>query len=409
MLLVAAKPAAWPKPPPEMSYSTLGEIEECPRRWALAEGEYPSVWGGHGYPPRLSLASMPGTVVHLALEDAIAALTGAGCSSVTDPAAPAAIRDRGGYTSIVTTAIEKALSWFSSNPRAAMAREHASRSLRAQSAELRSRVQALLARVRFASVHRDPPRRSAPQLSQAPPRPTRSPITAGVFPELLVRAPSLGWKGKLDLLVVDDDACEIVDFKTGAQRPEHIAQLRTYALLWSRDPELNPGHRLATRLTISYPSVDVSVPVPSEAELRDIEADLRGRTERARVHALHPPPPARPAAETCRGCGVRHLCDDYWTDSTQRLVSSATTGGFIDAQLSIQGLHGSSSWDARVLVGPLAITGKDVVLRAAAQGFSVPNRQVVRVLDVHLSVVVDDERQPPVLTLGSFSEAFEVR
>lgn len=401
-LLPAAEPAEWPHPPAEMSYSTLGEIEGCPRRWALGHAAYSGLWDGPGYPPRISLANLPGTVVHLALEDAVSALVRAGCASVGDAEAPAAIRSRGGYTVIVSGAIEKALGWFGSNPRAQGAREYTTRVLRGQVPELRSRVQGLLARVRLPSVRRD--------ASAVAPARARAAISAGVFPELTVRAPTLGWKGKIDLLVVDDAACEIIDFKTGAPKPDHIAQLRTYALLWRRDPELNPKGRLATRLTVAYTSSDVSVPAPSEADLGALEADLRARTAAAHADVAHVPPPARPAADVCTSCGVRHMCREYWTADTQRLLSGGgAPSAFADVQLSISGAHGSSSWDAQVQVGPPALAGKEVLLRAGGRAYHFDTGAIIRGANAHVGFTADDERQPPVLTLGMFSEAFLVR
>jgi hypothetical protein len=401
-LLRAAEPTEWPRPPPEMSYSTLGDIEGCPRRWALGHAAYSGLWDGPGYPPKISLANLPGTVVHLALEDAISSLIRAGCASVEAPEAPAAIRSRGGYTAIVGAAIEKALGWFALNPRAHGAREYTARVLRGQVPELRSRVQGLLARVRLATVRRDPS-------SPAQPRARRA-ICAGVFPELTVRAPTLGWKGKIDLLVIDDAACEIVDFKTGAAKPDHIAQLRTYAVLWRRDPELNPNGRLATRLTVAYSSSDVSVPGPSEADLVALEADLRAHTAAARADVGRVPPPARPAPDVCGSCGVRHLCREYWTADTQRLLSGgAPSSAFSDAQLAISGVHGSSSWDALVQVGPPALAGKEVLLRTGGHAHHFDTGAIIRVANAHVAFTVDDEPQPPVLTLGMFSEAFRVR
>jgi hypothetical protein len=45
-----------------------------------------------------------------------------------------------------------------------------------------------------------------------------------------LRAKSIGWKGKADLLVLADDACEITDFKTGAADEAHKFQVRVYAM-----------------------------------------------------------------------------------------------------------------------------------------------------------------------------------
>ena len=57
-------PATWPAPPAEMSVSTYAEIEECPRRWALSSAEYPELWGGRGYPPKLQVAALAGIKTH---------------------------------------------------------------------------------------------------------------------------------------------------------------------------------------------------------------------------------------------------------------------------------------------------------------------------------------------------------
>jgi hypothetical protein len=99
-------------------------------------------------------------------------------------------------------------------------------------------------------------------------------LTAGVFAEIELRATQAGWKGKVDLLVISPDACEIVDFKTGAQDEQHRFQIRVYALLWSRDNELNPSGRLATRLILRYSGADVDVVPPTRAELDDLEREV---------------------------------------------------------------------------------------------------------------------------------------
>ena len=61
-------PTTWPAPPAEMSVSTHAEIDECPRRWALSAADYPDLWSGRGYPQKLQVAALAGSVVHLALE-----------------------------------------------------------------------------------------------------------------------------------------------------------------------------------------------------------------------------------------------------------------------------------------------------------------------------------------------------
>ena len=59
----------------------------------------------------------------------------------------------------------------------------------------------------------------------------------GTYPELEVRARRIGCKGKVDLLVLGNDACEVTDFKTGPADEAHAFQVRVYAAL---DLDLRP-------------------------------------------------------------------------------------------------------------------------------------------------------------------------
>ena len=58
-----ARRTAWPKAPSWMSFSTLSELETCPRRWALNHANYPNVWDGRGYPQPLRFALLEGRIV----------------------------------------------------------------------------------------------------------------------------------------------------------------------------------------------------------------------------------------------------------------------------------------------------------------------------------------------------------
>jgi len=85
------------------------------------------------------------------------------------------------------------------------------------------------------------PRALATSVTKTPGPPLRRPLANGAHPEVELRAKSIGWKGKADLLVVGDDACEITDFKTGAADEAHKFQVRVYAVLWRLDDQLNPS------------------------------------------------------------------------------------------------------------------------------------------------------------------------
>ena len=345
--------------------TTLGEIESCSRRWALSAGHYPDLWNGRGYPPRVQLGALSGTVVHLALEVITRALVRAGCPSLHDPTVLQVMRDLGGYTKVVNDCIDRALSRLASSPRAQRVLEFAARSLRARVPELRTRAQTMLCRVRLSRV---PARHADGNTPRA-----RGPLTMGAFPEIELRAEEIGWKGKADLIALSSDACEITDFKTGAPDEGHGFQIQVYALLWSRDAELNPDRRRADRLLLAYDGGVIEIAAPTESELDELEILLRARRDAAHEAVSHHPPEARPDPKNCRYCGVRQLCDEYWTAETQRrMVQEGEDRRFGDVEVTVTGRHGPSSWDARVELSRDIPTGKSAVIRTSGDSRAQP-------------------------------------
>jgi hypothetical protein len=394
-------PTTWPNPPAEMSVSTHAEIDECPRRWALGAAEYPDVWSGRGYPPRLQVAALGGSVVHLALELITKQLTGAGVHSLNDPSATQVLRELGGYTRVVEDCVDRTLKRFSDNPRALPLMEHAQRTLRGQVPTLRGRVQSMLARLRLPKGAPLPPTTSAVKAAGPP---TWSPLANGTYPEVEVRAKSIGWKGKIDLLVLGDDACEITDFKTGAADEAHKFQVRVYAVLWRLDDELNPSGRVVDRLVLAYESQDVEVAPPSQQEIDDLGRDLLARRRASEAALAARPPAARPAAETCRYCGVRQLCDAYWAGSTQAVSED---GRFGDIEVKITSRHGPTSWDA-VVMRARNLPVKTPALLRLQQADEFTTGTLVRVLDGALARDPEDDAAPAIVTLSALSEAYRV-
>lgn len=143
-LWTANPPATWPDAPAEMTVTTLAEIEACPRQWALNAAEYAGLWAGRGYPPRVQLRALAGTVVHLVLERITMAFVRAGCPSVHDAAAPEVMRNLGGYSKVVNDCIDRVLERLATNPRTTSVIDYASRSLRAQVPDLRARADDVL-------------------------------------------------------------------------------------------------------------------------------------------------------------------------------------------------------------------------------------------------------------------------
>jgi len=397
----ARPPAAWPEVPREMTVTTLLEIESCPRRWALLAAAYPGLWSGRGYPPRVTLAALGGTVVHLALERITKALVEAGCGSVQDPAAVEVMRTLGGYTKIIGDCIQAVQARAATNPRALRVADFINRSLRAQVPDLRARTQRLLSGVRVPDV-----RVSRAQPQQSGRNANRTPLGEGIYAELELRVPTLKWKGKADLLVIAPTSCELTDFKTGAPDQAHEFQLKVYALLWSRDSELNPSGRRADRLNVAYSSGQREVAAPDETRLKEVEHEVLARRDAANRSVSHHPPEARPSTEHCGYCAARHLCSEYWDVHLKAHGQQQSDRKFGDLEVTVIGRHGPASWDAVSEVSGWLPPGKAVVLRTS-DDMSLQRSQRLRIVDAGITVD-DDEAQPAVVTVGVLTEIYSV-
>jgi len=380
-----------------MTVTTLAEIAACPRRWALSAGDYPDIWSGIGYPPRIHFASLGGSVVHLVLERITKLLVRRGCTSASHPGATAVLREIGGYSKLVHDCIDTVLERLRGNPRAVPILEATERKLRAQAADFRMRAQQILSRLRL-------PRAGA-ELDDIQGDKRRGRLSNGTYSELLLRAPDIGWKGKVDLLVLTETTCELVDFKTGAFDESHRQQLLTYAVLWNHDKVLNPDGRVATRLILSYPGSDHAFAAPTAEEMEQLENQLVRNRESAHLALAHRPPEARPSAQNCRFCDVRHMCDEYWLPSTQRAIwASSQQQSFVDAEITVTSKHGPSSWDGTAVALGAAEPGARVLLRTTS-GLELRAGARLRVVDAAVSLPSDQERTT-ILTLGKYSELY---
>lgn len=344
--------------------------------------------------------------MHLALQTIAGALVERGCPSLLDESAISTLRELGGFTAIVRRSLEGALQPYEENPRAASALDGIRHRLVGRVPELRSRVQRFLSR-----IHPEPRAARPGDPNTHPKVERRHPLPLGSHSEVKLRVPELGWHGIADLVSISTTSCEIRDFKTGTLRQEHEFQLRTYALLWARDNDLNPSGRRAHKLVLSYEQGDIDVPAPSLQELRVLEDELRERTASA-LTALHiDPPKARPSPENCQYCSVRQLCDDYWQWHTrQDNDRESFSGQFADLQIKLIDRHGPRSWDAMVeSSSELQACGK-ILLRTTNLQFDFCPGQRLRLLNVHITVPIeeamDDNPSSVVATMGVISEVF---
>lgn len=395
-------PGAWPKPPREMSVSTLRAIESCPRRWALSTASYPDLWPGIGYPPRIRRRRLMGSVVHLAIERIVRRLAQANCGSLSDPCGPSAIRELGGFTSIVQSCIEDTVARHANNPRLPDGQELRI-TLERHMSQMRVAVQSML--------------RTVPLVSTKGPREyfgrrlRRGPLGPGTYPELEVRAPELHWKGFVDLLALGPDGtCKIHDFKTGARSDDHEFQIRVCSVLWSADNDLNPTGSLPSKLTISYPSGEVAIPVPTREEAEAIRADLHQRATIASELAKAHPPEARPSVDKCKLCEVRQLCSVYWQADTQRRLAAEAdrSPSLGDLEVRVMSRRGPVTWDARVRQSDRLKYGEPVVLLAHGGDRRIEVGRILRILDARVLNATEEQSDVhpdiPVASLTSISE-----
>ena len=393
-------PSSWPEAPHYISVTTLTEIETCPRQWALKRADYPTLWGRRGYPQRVHAGALRGSVVHMALEEVIGELRRANCPSVTDISAIEVMRRLGGYTNILNDCIDRVIDGLRVNPRAQRNLESLERFARAQVPHLRTQVQSMLSRVLL--------QEGGSSGAKSSPSGFRGPIPTGTYSELEVRSRRIGWKGKVDLLVISPERCEITDFKTGAVSEAHQFQLEVYAVLWTLDKERNPQGRSANRLILAYNTAEVEVSVPGLDRSRALEQQLNEGRAAARAAVSQNPPEAKPDPSHCSSCQVRQLCKEYWTSDVQKQrYDEDRDMCFGDFEATITARHGPASWDARLEHPDDGLRGDKAVVRTAL-GAELKIGERYRFLNGAMLVDAENPEHPAVVTLGTASEVFRV-
>jgi hypothetical protein len=377
----------WPAPPSMWSYSSLKEMDACPRRWMLTRAEYPDLWDRRGYPIVPGRAALFGDVVHGALETIVEAFSVAGCASPQAKDSVEVLRSMGGLTAIVEHALDNRMSKLDGHPRLDAQRLQRLRvELTDRLPEARAQVGTFLRREGLAlgvRTSRDTQSSDGRMTTGVPPR--RQPVGLGAHPEVEVTAEDLRFTGRIDLLSLDDVSVTIVDYKTGSEDPAHGDQLRTYALLWELDRETNPAARLATHLVVAYAGREHAVPAPTLEELRALEQSLVERIAVAEAEIVGDTPNARPSDDVCRFCQVRQLCDDYWEYLPPNPMD-VREGEWFDFEGTVESQNGIRSW----LVKSTRHGKGAMLLRTSSPSVTLPIGGHVRVLGVRRDTDPDD-------------------
>jgi RecB family exonuclease len=369
------------------------EATACPRRWALRRASYPDVWDQFGYPPRTSVAAVAGDVVHESLELILRGLAERRCESMSDPSVVDVIRSLGGYSGLVERVSETKLRALRENPRMAPREPSVRTALTRRMPEMRQQIQTVIARTRLVpepasdDVVRDTPTD----------RDGASALRPGSHPEVTLSSAELRLRGRADLISVFDDGCEITDYKTGSRNEHHVEQIRTYALLWTRDTDRNPEGLPVKTLTLNYISGDLEVDPPTAEELEELAGKTGDQIAAVEQELAERPPVARPQADLCNLCGVRHLCEDYWSDPAS---TARNDEGFVDREGTVVSQNGPRSW---ILETPQR---DRLLLRAPTESPVFAVGDDVRLVDVFLSQ--DDESDQFVVTITSTSEVFQL-
>lgn len=366
----------WPPRPPRWSYSSLKEIEACPRRWMLSRARYPGVSEQPGYPAPVSPATVFGDVIHLSLEVVIKALIRNGCRATHGRDAVGVARGLGGYTAVIERSIDSRLDRLNGSPSMTPDRIRRLRTFLVDRVpEARTRIQAILSRTELpvlASRPGEPAVGSEGGKAQQRPR---GPLGVGTYPEAKLIAHDLRLEGRIDLLTVDAEGARIVDFKTGDQDAAHAEQVRIYALLWNLDHEANPSHQPVSELCVAYSSHDVVVTAPDDTELRNLVNATAERIVAADA-AVRIDPEARPSMDNCQFCAVRHLCETYWS-ALVPTPHAVKVGEWLDLDGVVSAPNGSRSWFVRPTSGDT-----DVLLRTPSESTAIKVGRHIRVLRV---------------------------
>lgn len=384
----------WPTTPPLWSYSSLKEIEACPRRWMLSRADYPDIWEPRGYPSLPVAAAIFGNVVHVVVERLAKELGAAGITSPSAGDAVGLLGSLGGWRGIVIDAIERELARLDGNPRITSERADRVRDeLIRRAPEAVDQVKAFLGRGRLlaAEALNHDGETEEPNIPRQ-----RYPVGFGVHVEREVTAEALRLTGRIDLLVVDDADVTVTDFKTGAEDNAHDDQVRLYALLWQLDSQTNPTSRLATQLRVSHPSHERSVKTPDANQLHAIETATAARIETADTITQNPPPTATPSEENCRYCHVKHLCDAYWP-AIPPAVTKVSTEQWFDFEGRVLRPNGSRSWFVETLAEPTA----EVLVRTDKTDVAFPVGKRVRLLGVRKSQDPDSPERLVISMVGT--------
>lgn len=408
---IARPPQSKASPPRLMSYSTLTEIEACPRRWWLRSASYPEIWDGRGYPDNPSLALLIGQVLHQCVEEIIKALKAAN-ETIDDETFMMTMRSLGGYPAILEKESKKIIEKLETNPRVNHKLKELEEGLKTRMPQLRERLQIMITDLDFDGIDSN----AIGATNERPANGHRK-LQNGFYAEVGLIAEELKWYGKADYLKLSDDGCEIVDFKTGARKPEHELQLHIYNMLWTLDKDRNPDSIPISRLILAYRDGEKQVPPLASTELENFTKNIMRRTSAALEEISKAEPVAIPSLDNCCHCPVRQLCSVYWTEETQRFLNDEKSAqsltkqrNSIDIEIELENSTADHIWHARAVIGGCIEPDSPLLVRFAPTALQFPIKfkagQRLRLLNAHSIDDADEETSTTSVTTNWRNEFF---
>lgn len=371
------------------SASTLNEIEECPKRFALRRASFPEIWSRAGFPNRISAAQVKGIVVHEVVSMIMNSVQNS--SELAEKSVMSFLKERGGYIELLKSILDKELLSANSNPRAELMVEAIKREILADLSELRGQVQYFVKE----SINKLPVASSRVENKEINEIPSTTFQILPINSEYKIVDSEFPIEGYLDLLLTNEVIDHIIDYKTSKTiHDEYWDQLSLYAWLWYRSAknlrkgdcriEVISGANLSESRVIKIkdlPAIQMSV----LDRIKNAELSITGEIA------------AKPSIDSCKFCPVKVMCNAYWKMNENH----STEAKWSDMRIRTTGSLGGNAWSVSILSDD---TPAMLIVGDRDDG-SIEIGQELRLLNAYKN---EDEETGVVIRLSQNSEIFRV-
>lgn len=371
------------------SASTLNEIEECPKRFALRRASFPEIWSRAGFPNRISAAQVKGIVVHEVVSMIMNSVQNS--SELAEKSVMSFLKERGGYLELLKSILDKELLAANSNPRAELMVEAIKREILADLSELRGQVQYFVKE----SINKLPVASSRVGNEEINEIPSTTFQILPINSEYKIVDSEFPIEGYLDLLLTNEVIDHIIDYKTSKTiHDEYWDQLSLYAWLWYRSAknlrkgdcriEVISGANLSESRVIKIedlPAIQMSV----LDRIKNAELSITGEIA------------AKPSIDSCKFCAVKVMCNAYWKMNENQ----STEAKWSDMRIRTTGSLGGNAWSVSILSDD---TPAMLIVGDRDDG-SIEIGQELRLLNAYKN---EDEETGVVIRLSQNSEIFRV-